>query len=468
MRLARLFIAIILVALLLLIVGIVLVFDDEEHLFTLRQTLHLNSRLFNADFVQNPLRLNETSENCDEKELAQVKYWEFMAEDEIWTSPYKDIGPKNKYVVFEPDEGGWNNLRMGFESVVAIAYSTGRTLVLPPRNRIYLLNKHDKKYTFADFFEIAKLKRKLRVLTMEEFILEASDPQTGLTKLVPPEFLVEQARTGYVQPSNSLSAWLSSVSKVPGWDVSQRFLAFPSAPGAEFTSTDHERMKPFRKRGRHPVFYDNELQQSSILFFPQCRGQPCRMLVQFYSLLFFADSRTDRMVKRLIRDNLHYKYDIFCVAARIVTALHNESNGESFSAAHIRRNDFQYREARHHPLEGIAAIIWAHTQREGEILYISTDEKDMEFFKPLRIHHRIRFLADYYTHADLADVDPNKLGMIEQVVASTARVFIGWFVHALIEITEYRNMVVYFHSLHQSHAWISWQRQGLLVLSEGL
>ena len=40
---------------------------------------------------------------------------------------------EKRYVTFEPDHGGWNNIRMGMETAALFAWSTGRILVLPAK-----------------------------------------------------------------------------------------------------------------------------------------------------------------------------------------------------------------------------------------------------------------------------------------------------------------------------------------------
>ena len=81
---------------------------------------------------------------------------------------------ERKYVIFEPDHGGWNNIRMAAEVAMIFAHATGRILVMPPMMVFYLLNndKHseDNKSTFDKFFDIKRLAEAMDVITMEEFV----------------------------------------------------------------------------------------------------------------------------------------------------------------------------------------------------------------------------------------------------------------------------------------------------------
>lgn len=69
--------------------------------------------------------------------------------------------------------GGWNNIRMQMELVLVFAYATGRTLVLPPDQPMYLLDKgkkHQKAHSFADFFPFDYINQRMKVISMEEFM----------------------------------------------------------------------------------------------------------------------------------------------------------------------------------------------------------------------------------------------------------------------------------------------------------
>lgn len=79
----------------------------------------------------------------------------------------------------------------------------------------------------------------------------------------------------------------------------------------------------------------------------------------------------------------------------------------------------------------ISADEWLENTRhiflENEVIYICTDEKDLSFFEPLRNRYRLKFLSDYQEIAGLNDLDPNFIGMIDVVVASRGRQFVGTY-----------------------------------------
>lgn len=66
--------------------------------------------------------------------------------DRNFQSPFAvpSASGKPKYITFEPDRGGWNNIRMNLETVFIFAAATGRTLVLPPAAPLYLMNVSKK------------------------------------------------------------------------------------------------------------------------------------------------------------------------------------------------------------------------------------------------------------------------------------------------------------------------------------
>ena len=70
-------------------------------------------------------------------------YWRDVPGDATFESP---ITPHHhnhheRYVAFQYDQGGWNNIRMGIEIVLVAAHAMGRVLVAPPPQRLYLLGK---------------------------------------------------------------------------------------------------------------------------------------------------------------------------------------------------------------------------------------------------------------------------------------------------------------------------------------
>lgn len=59
----------------------------------------------------------------------EMVYWQDIASDAKFISPFYERNVK-QYLTFEPDEGGFNNIRQAYEVVISLAHAMGRTLVL--------------------------------------------------------------------------------------------------------------------------------------------------------------------------------------------------------------------------------------------------------------------------------------------------------------------------------------------------
>lgn len=127
-----------------------------------------------------------------EEAINEMIYWYNIPSDTNYylqlLQQHQDTTEEERYLTFEPDEGGWNNIRMALETTVAMAISMRRTLVLPPDMKYYLLWNEDNNMNkqkqrqrkgknvmnFDDFFHLESIQQEhqniLRIITMEEFL----------------------------------------------------------------------------------------------------------------------------------------------------------------------------------------------------------------------------------------------------------------------------------------------------------
>mmetsp|Transcript_36468 Transcript_36468/g.88342 ORF Transcript_36468/g.88342 Transcript_36468/m.88342 type:complete len:562 (-) Transcript_36468:4894-6579(-) len=392
--------------------------------------------------------------NCEkwggpEMEAAQeMVYWEDIPSDETFVSPFCQQG-KERFMTFEPDGGGWNNIRMAMESVIGLAYAMCRTLVMAPQKRMYLLGKGGKNqrnhFSFVDFFpieEMAKEHKGLNIISMKEYL--ETRAMTGKLR---------NAITGEVEfpPGNRtdwdgidgkdydvLRGYLRNVSETATWNPGQCLPAFPSSgdhkdvevlqklvesarrslPGGTPVKVDDPnplgRLEETLAGRRDLCVYDERMQNLPIIHFQCNHKKKLRMLVHFYAFLFFENWKEDLWMKRFIRDHVHYVDEIQCAAARLVKTIRdharkrdpNNPNGD-FDAFHIRRGDFQFKATRIGADE-----IYENSKDEltpNSTVFIATDERDKKFFDPLRAHYDLLFLDDFKD--ELNGVNTNYYGM---------------------------------------------------------
>jgi len=378
------------------------------------------------------------------KAMEEMVYWNDIPTDANYKSQYYN---PNKYLTFEPDHGGWNNIRMSMETILVLAHAMGRTLVLPPAQNVYLLtnSKGKYKFTFEDFFHLDSIGKEhpgLNVITMEEFL---SKQNLGLH---PPEN--KKSWDGeYLKP---LWSWLQKVAMPLDWGPWNCLAAFGSKTNSTL-NTVRKQLKASLKSYKSEKYIDNPvpvnataldrllenldkrkdlclynstLQQAPVIHIWQQEGKSTggtRLLNPFYSFLYFEDYKVDLWYKRFIRDHVRYIDDIQCPAARIVQALRKAAskNGGLYDSIHVRRGDFQYTITRL-PAEELLSTSTKYFQANST-LFIATDERDKTFFSPFLKHYQVYFLDDF-KHL-LEGVNPNYYGMIDQLVASTSENFIG-------------------------------------------
>lgn len=294
-------------------------------------------------------------------------------------------GP-GKYLAFQIDSGGWNNILMQFEIMAVLAWLTGRTMVLPPKTRMYLLG--EGHLSLLDFFDRDALDRHLDVLTPEEFI-------------------AREGLTNELATHEGFHRHMSEHGHSPGWNGMRDALAYP-----DNALTSRFELIP-RLFGRRPVGIVGEVEDCDILYFPTTKKH--RMFGVAEVFFLFGDPRDERRARTLLRDSIRYRQEINELAE---AALQSPAlAGKDFGAMHIRRGDFQYHNTR---IE--AASILAHTEnlfRRGQTIYVATDEQDPEFLGPLRDRYDVVTLGDFAP--DLVSAIPyHWLGIIETLICAAA------------------------------------------------
>jgi len=339
-----------------------------------------------------------------------IKYWK---EDTPIDFPLRKKAAidSRRYVTFEDDTGGWNNIRMAFEVFVVVAKTTGRILVLPPRCRFYLLDRgpisaFDKKKAkestsgYEDFYDFEVLKKHIQVTSTKEF-LEREAEVLGI-----PSRLVEEAsRPNLVSNGHHTDyfLWLRECKDAIIW---------PSGPRVT------EDFNLFNKKEIHP--------EMKILHFPMHVSKNLRFFNGVPALLSRNPefSEANRAIKRFVRDSLVYSPRIFEAAEAYIELLGGKN---LFSALHIRRNELQYKNS-FVSGETSAAHVKPLQKYSNEKVFLATDETEKGFFDAFQQNGiMVLRMHDLRPQVErlVGKLHPKFEGMVEQLICAAGRVFAG-------------------------------------------
>lgn len=238
---------------------------------------------------------------------------------------------------------------MQMELVLVFAFATGRTLVLPPDQPMYLLNAgkgHQKAHSFADFFPFEYISKRMKVISMEEFMAREGLKGNLHRNEAPFDVIYPPHNKTFFDATireEKLAMWfyLRNVSSCPLWKCMTEFLVIPETPQRNYTHHQFTKYNQARYHlfaaNRSANYYDPYWQQQKVIHFISMPGLDLRLLEHFYTYIFFENESLDRYYKRFVRDYVHYMDEIFCKGAMIIAKLKEESRNGKYSSFHIRR-----------------------------------------------------------------------------------------------------------------------------------
>mmetsp|Transcript_30976 Transcript_30976/g.36147 ORF Transcript_30976/g.36147 Transcript_30976/m.36147 type:complete len:597 (-) Transcript_30976:143-1933(-) len=433
----------------------------------------------------------------DEEAAAEMVYWMDIPSDEKFVNPFqlKNMEmEEEKYFTFEPDQAGFNNVRMALETILTLGISMGRTIVLPPERKFWLLwenktGKQKHQFAFDDFFELDQAQTEhfhLKFISMQEYLEKVAMKgklvdQTTRELRFPPE-----NRTNWNgiegQKRKALWDYLRETSYSHAWNTDNCFSYFPQnitdlsetrqnqiqtavqqinpVPNPAIY-TDHptpvdgtmkDRLSEHLARRKEICFYGEEMEYEKTLHFKEDWQKGARFLIPYYAFHFFEDWKQALWTKRFVRDHLRYKDEMMCAAARVVKALREkarelepEGNQDGrFNTMHIRRGDFkdQYKGSVTSAEDLIAISKSILGNHNSKILFIATDERNMTYFEPFKKEYQIYFLNDFQIFIE--DVNSNFYGLVDQLIAARGDIFVG---------THYSTFTAYINRLRGYYSW---------------
>ena len=286
-------------------------------------------------------------------------YWE---NTELIDSTINYI-PKDKYLVFRPWPGGFNNIRMSLEIAASIAYLTNRILVLPPTSRL-IMHHSQVDNNFSDFFDTNDFG--IKTLSFDKF---------------------------------------EKLFKVSTWDkVKTISHTIDNEPSRTLYTTDTPEENIIKDRS---ILDLNELEDKQIIYFDK------NLLGNFYLNIY--SKRLPEVCKFVYR-HIHFRKDIFVEAYKAIELLGD------YYAIHVRRGDFQYKDLIL-PAEQIYNNI-KNIVPQGSKLYISTDESNKSFFSIFEEKYDVKYYDDV-KHVVYSNIHDDLIGLVEQLICAQAKTFIG-------------------------------------------
>lgn len=147
-----------------------------------------------------------------------------------------------------------------------------------------------------------------------------------------------------------------------------------------------------------------------------------RYLAQVGSFVAFSSLSDEIRFHRMLRNHVHLLPSVFEIAAKVVADL----GAFKYVAAHVRRNELQYKNSFKSATESLRNI--ESKLVKGETIYIATDEIKEDFFDVFRKDYHVVQWKDYFGpngKFSEIEIDRKHEGLVEMAICSMGRIFFG-------------------------------------------
>ena len=307
---------------------------------------------------------------------------------------------EKKYIVVSPYLSGLGNVLMSLEISYAMAYITGRTLIIPPSVYMVFINEGFSRDTFPkywDIFDRTVVSSEFDIIDyyeFEEFKPHYDElPKFAWSENLPIIFDSVFNKIDYPtdRPEGNLFA-NGDICFVCGLEKYKNDEDFINFAGNRFI-VDLNREEKY-------IHFDSNLYQN------------------FYYYVYPGDKNERNKLKDKVNKAISYKSRFFDLAKKAIETINCEYN-----ATHLRRNDFfvQFGFA----LKTVETSekyydVCSELFESDKPLYVSSDEKDRSFFDKLKEKYKIYFAEDVFSDLNLLET-----AIVEQIICSEADKFIG-------------------------------------------
>ena len=304
----------------------------------------------------------------------------------------------DKFIIFNYDQGGFNNIRISFEVTVILAKYLDRVLVIPPKIKYYLLG--DKKRTIFDFYSKKNLSNYISICDYSDITSNNINDINHLYQFVKSTnnyyFYVENndGKNGcLVYKDNQLLSTRNNKT-INLKNIQEKYLCLYSIDDNNDINLVKKLIPNYNENNSTPRFLFN------------------------YEFYFRMDLDNRKLLYQWVFDSIKLNENIITMTIDI----YKKIGLQNYNAVHLRSNDFQQYNALNKLKLSEIALLIKHICSPNEKLLIITD------------HDNIKQIADYFTGYQLitkTDIYRNTVimeeyqGLIESLLCVLANNFIG-------------------------------------------